>query len=182
MSNRIDVIFSLQHPSYKGPHVQQVMKDLGISYTLAVPQTITDQWWFFGCKNLPEQLPDFIKIHDFKDITRLEGRGLSKENIQYLNKEFPDIGYEEAHFKAIDCTWTNTPGGTPTGFVTGERYHLYSFELDGWMRQFNTKFKGGFATYDEALKRAEELGLRINHIGYEFEIYKTTYAERKKVG
>lgn len=177
MSNRIDVIFSVQHPNYKGPHVQQIMKDLGITYSLAVPQPITDQWWFFGCKNLPVHLPEFIKIHDFKDITRLEGRGLSKENIEYLNKEFPEIGYEEAHFQAVNCTW----GNSSSGFTVGERYHLYSFELDGWMRQFNTKFKGDFATYEEALKGAEEIGLRLDHINYEFAIYKTTHAEHKKV-
>ena len=60
-----------------------------------------------------------------------------------------------------------------------EKYHLYTFSLDGWMRQFNTKFICEFDNYSDALKKAVDIGCNQNHIGYEFQIYKTTYLESK---
>lgn len=42
-------------------HPQQVMRDLGITYGNAVPQTIGDQWWFIDCNYASEMvLPAYI--------------------------------------------------------------------------------------------------------------------------
>lgn len=46
-------------------HAQQAFKDLGIEYEFAVPQTMGDCWWFFNCKNIPENLPSHINIRNF---------------------------------------------------------------------------------------------------------------------
>jgi len=42
-------------------HPQKVMRELGITYTHAIPQSLGDQWWFANCKNVPEVLPVFLK-------------------------------------------------------------------------------------------------------------------------
>lgn len=41
-------------------HPQEVMLELGITYEQAVPQSICDQWWFLGCENIPNEVPDFL--------------------------------------------------------------------------------------------------------------------------
>jgi len=43
---------------------QDKMKELGITYKKAVPQSICDQWWFLGCDNIPKELPEYITILD----------------------------------------------------------------------------------------------------------------------
>lgn len=42
-------------------HAQVTMRKLGVTYDLAVPQSMGDCWWFFNCVGLPEPLPDGIK-------------------------------------------------------------------------------------------------------------------------
>lgn len=39
---------------------QQLMRDLGISYARAVPQSMVDCWQFFECENVPDHLPDCL--------------------------------------------------------------------------------------------------------------------------
>jgi hypothetical protein len=41
-------------------HPQKVMKDLGITYEDATPQSIADQWWFWNCENVPDTLPRYL--------------------------------------------------------------------------------------------------------------------------
>lgn len=41
-------------------HPQKAMKELGITYSKAVPQSIADQWWFYDCENVPDKLPPFL--------------------------------------------------------------------------------------------------------------------------
>lgn len=41
-------------------HPQKSMRELGITYSKAVPQSIADQWWFYDCENIPEKLPPFL--------------------------------------------------------------------------------------------------------------------------
>lgn len=60
-------------------HAQKVMKDHGITYQVAVPQSLYDCWMFFNCENVPDPLPDFLSVmkgdpHDYV------GRGLSKQS------------------------------------------------------------------------------------------------------
>ena len=64
-------------------HAQVVMKELGITYKLAVPQSMADQWQFFCCENLPEELPKFLteicKDNNFKNYS-----GISEDNLKML--------------------------------------------------------------------------------------------------
>ena len=43
-------------------HPQIVMRDIGITYGEAMPQTMGDCWWFIDCKNVPETLPIPLSI------------------------------------------------------------------------------------------------------------------------
>lgn len=39
-------------------HPQVVMRELGIAYEHAIPQSMGDQWWFFNCQH--GDLPEYI--------------------------------------------------------------------------------------------------------------------------
>ena len=60
-------------------HPQQVMKELGITYQHATPQSIGDQWWFWNCQNVPDPLPDYITVLDVTPSDAI-GFGLNKED------------------------------------------------------------------------------------------------------
>lgn len=64
-------------------HAQEVMRSLGITYKLAVPQTMGDQWWFFNCDGIPKELPSYITPLDGK-LKEYLGFGLSQEDIENL--------------------------------------------------------------------------------------------------
>jgi len=64
-------------------HPQKVMKELGITYQHATPQSIGDQWWFWNCENVPDPLPGYLTVLyiDPKDAI---GWGLSKEDAENI--------------------------------------------------------------------------------------------------
>ena len=41
-------------------HPEHVMKSFGMTWEKAVPQSLFDAWQFFGGKNVPDKLPDWI--------------------------------------------------------------------------------------------------------------------------
>lgn len=58
-------------------HPQEAMRELGITYQVATPQSLGDMWWFWNCNNLPDKLPPFLtelRLDPMKCI----GYGLSK--------------------------------------------------------------------------------------------------------
>ena len=63
-------------------HAQTIFHKLGIDYELAIPQSMADQFWFFNCTNVPEPLPDWLKVLDVKvkDCTCLSAE--EKERLQ----------------------------------------------------------------------------------------------------
>jgi len=64
-------------------HAQEYMRDLGITYEHATPQSIADCWWFWNCSNVPDPLPaalDVLKITPREAI----GYGLTKEDSKRL--------------------------------------------------------------------------------------------------
>ena len=71
MNKRVDVSLCMQSKYYsedfKNLHPQDVMKKLGITYTVAVPQSIIDMWQFWGCENVPENLHGFLKVAHYGD-------------------------------------------------------------------------------------------------------------------
>ena len=42
-------------------HAQNIMRELGITYTHSTPQSLADQYWFWNCENVPTKLPSYLK-------------------------------------------------------------------------------------------------------------------------
>lgn len=59
-------------------HAQDIMKQLGITYQRATPQSISDSWWFWNCENVPDPLPPYLHILNVAPHNVI-GYGLSKE-------------------------------------------------------------------------------------------------------
>ena len=59
-------------------HPQVVMRELGITYQHATPQSITDCWIFWNCENVPKDMPKFITRLDISPHTWV-GLGLSEK-------------------------------------------------------------------------------------------------------
>jgi hypothetical protein len=66
-------------------HAQEVMEKLGITYQHATPQTMGDQWWFWNCENIPEELPEYITELKSKPMDCI-GFGLSEEDAIKIKK------------------------------------------------------------------------------------------------
>lgn len=64
---------------WEGKHPLKVMEGLGITYQHATPQSMTDQWWFWNCENVPNPLPPMLSVLDL-DPQKCIGYGLSKED------------------------------------------------------------------------------------------------------
>jgi hypothetical protein len=74
---------------YAKKHAQKIMKDLGITYQYATPQSMGDQWWFWNCENIPKQLPP--EITELKlDPMECIGHGLSREDAEKI-RDYIDI-------------------------------------------------------------------------------------------
>lgn len=64
-------------------HAQVVMKELGITYQHATPQSIADQWWFWNCEHVPSPLPKYLSELDMQPVEAI-GFGLSREDAERL--------------------------------------------------------------------------------------------------
>jgi hypothetical protein len=60
-------------------HAQLDMKDIGITYQHATPQSMGEQWWFWNCENVPSLLPEYLTVLDL-DPHKCIGFGLSKDD------------------------------------------------------------------------------------------------------
>ena len=66
-------------------HAQEVMKDLGITYHHATPQSMGDCWQFWVCKDVPKDLPEYlteVKTNPMQHV----GYGLTKEMAEEIVK------------------------------------------------------------------------------------------------
>lgn len=73
------------HMTNETRHAVVVMRSLGIGYTLAVPQSLGDAWWFLGCTDVPETLPSFLTDMPVDDFTKLIGYGLTEDEANMFN-------------------------------------------------------------------------------------------------
>ncbi len=122
-------------------HAQDVMKDLGITYQHATPQTMGDQWWFWNCENLPCNLPRYLTELNLKPMECV-GRGLSLENAEMIehNKVYSHINFcnGEIRLQAVryDSGWYCL-------IVLEEQYDDLVFEAwDDLLAGDNDYFKG----------------------------------------
>jgi hypothetical protein len=75
-------------------HPQDYMKSLGITYEHATPQSISEQWWFWNCSNVPEPLPGPLYVLK-KEPKEAIGHGLSPSLAEKLTK------YSQSDFKKL---------------------------------------------------------------------------------
>lgn len=90
----------LRYDMYSAPagHPQAVMRSLGITYQHATPQSIADQWWFWNCEGVPEDLPDFLTALNVEPHEAI-GYGLDRATADAIaaNKESaPVVGQFES--------------------------------------------------------------------------------------
>ena len=67
----------------KTQHPQQVMRDVGITYQHATPQSMGDQWWFWNCENIPNPLPTFLSELETDPMDCI-GWGLDEETAKLI--------------------------------------------------------------------------------------------------
>lgn len=86
---RIQEILEPVEATLEGPHLvldmcgipipaSDFMKALGITYQLAVPQSMTDTWWFFNCDNMSDAMPSRLRVLD-TTAQQCVGWGLSQQ-------------------------------------------------------------------------------------------------------
>lgn len=75
-------------------HPQIVMRELGITYTHATPQSIVDSWWFWNCQHLPEHLPKYLRELTVDPMQQI-GNGLSPEKAADIVRLQQEINAEE---------------------------------------------------------------------------------------
>ena len=64
---------------------QEVMRDLGITYTHCTPKSLCDSWWFWNCENVPETLPAYLTVLNVKPRDAV-GYGLSEEEADEIEQ------------------------------------------------------------------------------------------------
>jgi hypothetical protein len=70
-------------------HAQIVMKELGITYQHATPQSLYDCWWFWNCENVPAKLPKYLRPLTLDPLTQV-GNGLSQADAEKIARG--DVG------------------------------------------------------------------------------------------
>lgn len=60
-------------------HAEAVMRELGITYQHATPQSLGDQWWFWNCENVPDELPEYLSELNLDPMGCI-GHGLCTED------------------------------------------------------------------------------------------------------
>lgn len=77
MSAPVDLVVDLHQTGNE--HAMKLMERLGITYQKAVPQSLGDCWWFFGCLNVPDKLPSAITLKPATPMTDSAESGTSVE-------------------------------------------------------------------------------------------------------
>lgn len=70
-------------------HAQEVMVDLGIEYQYSTPQSVGDQFWFWNCKNIPKELPEYLEILDIDPMDYI-GFGLDQDEAEKIRDGMKD--------------------------------------------------------------------------------------------
>lgn len=81
--------------SGRGEHAQEVMRDLGIIYQRATPQSIAEQWWFWNCENVPDPLPSYLTPLGLKP-REVVGYGLSEAMAAEIEKRERELASRDA--------------------------------------------------------------------------------------
>jgi len=73
--------YSMYTSDRRSPEI--VVRELGIRYMYAVPQSLYDAWHFWGCVNIPEVLPSNISVLTTKPLKAV-GHGLTEKQARSI--------------------------------------------------------------------------------------------------
>jgi hypothetical protein len=77
----INLRLSTYEPLPLGVGACEYMRNLGITYKKAIPQSLGDQWWFLDCESVPKNLPSTFSIINQSAID--EWLGCNGKGIDY---------------------------------------------------------------------------------------------------
>jgi len=103
---------------YNDEHPLQSMERLRITYQHATPQSMLDQWWFWNCENVPDQLPEYFSILECKDPLKMLGWGLSKENAEKIRDYVSMYNKQKQKFYLVAEYLSHRPAPTNVYFET----------------------------------------------------------------
>jgi hypothetical protein len=68
-----------------------LLKRLGITYLISIPQAIGECWQFFGCEKIPNEISEddgkYLSFNmEYRNPHRSVGRGLSKDSANLIQK------------------------------------------------------------------------------------------------
>jgi hypothetical protein len=66
-------------------HPHEVLRDLGITYQHATPQSVFESWWLWNCENCPNPLPPFLAPLTISPMKAV-GNGLSTDWARAIEK------------------------------------------------------------------------------------------------
>lgn len=58
------IVSYLDMPQKEYRHAQTVMQELGITWVNQIPDSMSDDWKFYGCENIPGILPAYVTVHE----------------------------------------------------------------------------------------------------------------------
>jgi hypothetical protein len=64
-------------------HAQKAMQEMGITYQHSTPQSMGDQWWFWNCDNVPDELPLFLSELELDPMEQI-GYGLDQKSAESI--------------------------------------------------------------------------------------------------
>ncbi len=83
MTKHLRYYYPDAHKYGQDKHAIEVMRELGITYQHSTPQSMGDQWWFWNCENIPDELPKYLTPLEM-DPMECIGYGLSKEDAKKI--------------------------------------------------------------------------------------------------
>jgi len=181
---RFDILWAAYN-NQEQKHPQEVMKELGITYQHATPQSLGDQWWFWNCENIPDPLPLYLEFIELNPMDCI-GWGLSAEDAtkirNYKSTESKNSALRFSMLKGKEIIYTNdvlywAPWADDFNnrrlFLTqisdevevSTVFLSIPHSLSGFLNQFETMVisgvfdgkKGNYNTYDEAEKGHNEI-------------------------
>jgi len=93
-------MYEKENHKTKEKHPQLVMKELGIEYQVSTPQSMGNQWWFWNCENVQNELPLFLTTLD-KDPLLCVGNGLGPDEAIRIRLKQEEL--EKEYVKCSSC-------------------------------------------------------------------------------
>ena len=82
----MDLKFLMRSNPTPTEHPLDVMRTLGITYKVAIPQVlglITDEWWFFDC-----DIPEGVELPSYMEELRLKDSDEPVDSVVFLREEY----------------------------------------------------------------------------------------------